>query len=163
MKKIFLFGAVALIVLILITVILVLLGIVFFLLAEENSNSLNLNSLSNNSLINNPDSVNSGSANTGSPIPNANDLWSTITLPFVEKSCLSAAKDQAGDFALAVSSCSCSETQTAFEKNYSCVVSALDGEHSLDIDCVKDRGNCNITSEQGTFVFTFEELYQLVS
>ena len=152
-KKVVVFSIVAAIILFLIVVIVVLLGIVFFL-SSDNPQS---------SLINNSSTNQTGSVNPNSPIPQSEDLWDIITLPFVEKSCLSAAKDQAGDFALAVSSCSCSETQTAFEKNYSCVVSALDGEHSLDIDCVKDRGNCNITSEQGTFVFTFEELYQLVS
>lgn len=156
MNKFLLFGIIAIIALILITIILVLIGIVFFLLIDDSSDSLN--SSGNNAI-----GINSGTGNTVGPIPSTNDLWATITLPFVEKSCLSAAKQQAGDLAIAVTNCSCTETKTLSEKNYSCIVSAFDGDHNLDIDCVNDRGSCNITSEQGLFVFTFEELYNLVS
>lgn len=152
-KKLFLVSIVVAIILFLIIIIAVLVGIIFFLSNEDAGSSL-----SNNVSIIGP-----GSTTSTSPVPSNDDLWSTITLPLVEKNCLSAAKVQAGDLAWAVSSCSCSETKTLGEKNYSCVVSAIDGKHNLELDCVKEQGNCVITSEQGTFTFTFQELYQLAS
>lgn len=152
-KKLFLVSIAVAIILFLIIIIAVLIGVIFFLSNEEAGSSL-----SDNVSIIGP-----GSTNSPSPVPSNDDLWSTITLPLVEKNCLSAAKVQAGDLAWAVSSCSCSETKTLGEKNYSCTVSAIDGKHNLELDCVKEQGNCVITSEQGTFTFTFQELYQLAS
>ncbi|MCR4335921.1 MAG: hypothetical protein NUV57_05295 [archaeon] len=88
-------------------------------------------------------------------------LWATIKLSLVEENCLSQAKIQAGDLDWAVNSCSCSETKTDSEKKYSCSVSALDGPHDLQVNCIKDQNNCIIISEQGEFIFTFEQLYSL--
>ena len=167
-KKLFLVGIAVAIILFLIVVIAVLVGIIFLLSSENSESSLNDNiSINGTSLIDNvPDSVSingNNPPNPTPPVPTNADLWPSITLPLVEKNCLSAAKVQAGDLAWAVSSCSCTETKTLVEKNYSCAVSAIDGQHNLELDCVKEQGNCVITSEQGNFTFTFQELYQLAS
>ena len=95
-------------------------------------------------------------------IPDSDSLWGYIQTPLVEQNCLAQAKIRAGDLAWGVGSCSCSETKSDSAKNYSCIVSALDGDHALDVGCIKSQGNCTIISEQGSFVFTFEQLYELV-
>ena len=157
MKKVILFSIVAVIIIFVVVVIAVLIGIIFLLSGEDGGSSLG------NTVSNNVSNSGTGTTTSTSPIPPTEDLWASITLPSVEKNCLSAAKVQAGDLAWAVSSCSCLETKTLGEKNYSCVVSAIDGPHDLGLDCIKEQGNCVITSEQGTFTFTFQELYQLAS
>jgi len=156
-KKVFIFSIVAAIAIFLFVVIAVLIGIIFLLSSEDGGISLS------NTVSAGSGSTETGSTNSNTPIPPDEDLWSSITLPLVEKNCLTAAKVQAGDLAWAVSSCSCTETKTLEEKNYSCAVSAIDGKHDLGLDCVKEQGNCVITSEAGTFTFTFQELYQLAS
>jgi len=109
-------------------------------------------------------STTSPTNNSGSysdPIPDS-DLWDLIQTPVVEQNCLLQAKQVAGDMAWAVSACSCSEQKTSTTKSYSCSVSALDGQHPLSIDCTKESQGCVVSSEEGTYSFSFEELSSLV-
>ncbi|MCR4368508.1 MAG: hypothetical protein NUV67_01230 [archaeon] len=92
----------------------------------------------------------------------AASLWGKITLGAVEGACLSAAKQQAGSNAWAVSSCSCSETSPGSEKHYSCSVFALDGAHPVQIDCYVSSGSCRIESEAGVAVYSLERLAEIV-
>ena len=87
--------------------------------------------------------------------------WSLITKTKVETACLSQAKTQAVDAGYSaglVFSCSCNAQESASLKSYACTVSALDGGHQVGIACTKRQRSCEITSEQGTFVYTFAQL-----
>ena len=152
-KKVVIFSVIAAIILFLVVVIFILLGVIFLF-----PNNTIEGPLADKILGNQP-----GSVDPNYPVPPAEDLWKIITLPLVETNCLSAAKTQAGDLAWAVTSCSCTETKTLVEKNYTCTVFAIDGPHDLGLNCVKEQGNCSVTSEQGNVTFTFEELYRLAS
>ena len=87
--------------------------------------------------------------------------WSLINNESVERACLAEAKRQArtsgyGDSV--VFSCSCKASESSDFKSYDCQVSALDGNHPVAIACTKNRQSCEITSEQGIVVYTFEQL-----
>ncbi|HEV8290171.1 MAG TPA: hypothetical protein VGQ00_04455 [Candidatus Norongarragalinales archaeon] len=102
----------------------------------------------------------------GSPEPTltpqqAEDLWTIITLENVQKACLSEAKKAAGSNAWAVTSCSCDESVSTDEKTYACVVTAIDGKHSLNADCIKSRQQCIVTSERGTVSLSFQEVQRI--
>lgn len=90
------------------------------------------------------------------------DLWNYITKPVVEKNCLTQAKEFAGSNAWAVRSCSCSVQESSDRKFYACSVSALDGAHPVSVDCTKAEKSCLITSEQGSAVWSFEQLAKIV-
>ncbi|MFH1391300.1 MAG: hypothetical protein ABIH20_03245 [Candidatus Diapherotrites archaeon] len=172
--KIAIFGSGALLVIGLIFLIIVIIAALVFLIGFSEPQSVPpIIGTSNpsvgipNSNTGTPDSLPIANTPNDSNVPNSvipsNDsLWAAIELSFVEKSCLVQAKIQADDLDWAVNSCSCSETKTDSEKNYSCAVSALDRKHDLQVNCIKKNNNCTIISEQGNSVFTFEQLYSLV-
>jgi len=150
--KIAIFGSGALLVIGLIFLIIIIIAAVVFLIGFSEPQSVSPIIEPSNPSVGIPNSV----------VPSNDSLWTSIELSFVEKSCLAQAKIQAGDLDWGINSCSCSETKTDSEKNYSCAVSALDGQHDLQVNCIKKNNNCTIISEQGNFVFTFKQLYSLV-
>ena len=85
-------------------------------------------------------------------------FWSKISKVNVESLCLSEAKRVAGGNAWAVDSCSCSEKSASGKKEFSCSVSALDGEHPVSIECFKKEGYCLVVSEQGASKLTVDDL-----
>ncbi|MAG22073.1 MAG: hypothetical protein CL943_02085 [Candidatus Diapherotrites archaeon] len=86
--------------------------------------------------------------------------WELVSLEKVEPVCLNQARAYAGENSFAVLGCDCTQEDAGADKAYDCVVSALDGDHPVKIDCIKDDEKCIIESEVGIVEFSFEELYQ---
>lgn len=90
--------------------------------------------------------------------------WAMITNQNVEAACLSSAKNEAvaaGYPESLVFSCACTPNEGSGAKAYSCSVSAADGAHMATIACVKSQQSCQISSEKGTYTYTFEEIEQM--
>ncbi|NUN11621.1 hypothetical protein HUU53_03165 [Candidatus Micrarchaeota archaeon] len=94
---------------------------------------------------------------------NVDAAWVQITNQGVEKACFSQAKREAaaqGYSESLVFGCSCTEQASAETKSYDCKVSALDGSHPVSVVCIKSKQVCEVNSEQGKIVYSFNELNQ---
>lgn len=90
--------------------------------------------------------------------------WARITNGNVEQSCLAEAKREAvasGYSDSLVFSCSCTADEGSGVKSYDCSVSAADGAHPGSVICTKSQQACQISSEQGTYAYTFDEIIQM--
>lgn len=90
--------------------------------------------------------------------------WALITKANVEDACLSQAKKAAADSGYdegVVFSCGCSAQESAGEKSYDCIVSALDGAHGLGVACTKSLKSCTISAQGSQATFTFAQLQAL--
>ena len=99
------------------------------------------------------------------PIITDPPLWRSITQSNVESVCLDQAKDYAesqGYSRSLVFECACNAQESLDEKQYACTISALDGSHDLSLDCVKSSERCQISSEAGTEILTFDEVQKLI-
>ena len=169
MKKLLLLGVVIVIVVVIVLVAFLALGIIFSPLTSPSVETTN--NYEDSQTITQPTNPTQSTNQNQTPSePQQSQesvvqesLWGIIQQPLVEKICLEQAKVQAGDLSWAVNSCSCSESIGEEQKNYICSVSAIDGLHAVDISCSKINANCNINSEYGVFVYTFEKLQHLVN
>ena len=85
-------------------------------------------------------------------------LWGLIEKGLVERGCLAQAKQQAGDYAWAVRSCTCNAKEDEGEKFYGCGIGAIDGVHLLSVNCVRKGAYCAFSSEQGQAAMSFSQL-----
>ena len=112
-----------------------------------------------------PNITPNASANAFQPDKTEQD-WAMISKENVENACLSQAKAAAvakGYNEGMVFSCSCIAQESPGFKSYDCSISALDGEHSAGITCIKSGQTCSIDSQEGTATYTFDDLQALVN
>ncbi|MDE1798269.1 MAG: hypothetical protein KGH63_02595 [Candidatus Micrarchaeota archaeon] len=92
--------------------------------------------------------------------------WALINNDNVQRACLSQAQSAAtaqGYPAGVVSGCSCQAQESALYKSYQCQVSALDGQHPVSVACDKNQQSCQISSQQGTATYTFDQLQAMAN
>ncbi len=90
-------------------------------------------------------------------------LWLLIDKTNVESACYEKAREEAGSNAWAVRGCTCSETATQQEKQYTCTVDTVvnAGTYFADIDCTLASAQCTVTTNFGSQNVTFEQLRSL--
>lgn len=111
------------------------------------------------------DNITENTSLTETPEPPKTDVWSLLSSKNVEEQCLKQARAyaaQQGIPSFAVSSCRCSANETADIKSYDCTISAIDGTHKVDANCVKKDERCIFTSMGGAIVYTFDELEKMI-
>jgi hypothetical protein len=92
--------------------------------------------------------------------------WAYINKANVEKNCLVQAKEYASSKGFgpgAVYTCFCIGNETQGEKHYSCTISALDGNHAVDIGCVKADSTCVFSISGQNKELTIEEVYSIAN
>lgn len=95
------------------------------------------------------------------PPPQSDAQWELITNQNVESACLEQSRREAQSQGYppgVVRDCACSGQQTQDTKNYECTISALDGSHAGSVSCSRISRTCTISSEFGTYTYTFDEL-----
>jgi hypothetical protein len=99
------------------------------------------------------------------PAPPKPDVWSLLNRSNVEIQCLKQARMFASEQNLPsffIMSCSCQASESADVKTYDCVISAADGDYTIDAKCVKADKRCIFTSMGGAIVYTFDEMEKLM-
>ncbi|MEW6036628.1 MAG: hypothetical protein AB1529_08515 [Candidatus Micrarchaeota archaeon] len=87
-------------------------------------------------------------------------LWDLITPANVEDACLRRAREEAGESAELVYSCSCTESLSPGRKTFACDIDTADPftRYFANVDCFLDGAACTIETNYGTKTVTFAEL-----
>ena len=104
-----------------------------------------------------------GSENQTPPMTQEDlETWNMINVQNVETACLQTAREQAGSSAGLVYGCDCDETVRADQKTYDCDISTGDPftQYFANIDCFLVRRECDVETNYGSHVVTFEYLRQ---
>lgn len=90
-------------------------------------------------------------------------IWSKITNPNVEAICLQKAKEEAGENSGLVYGCTCDEIEKADIKTYRCDISTADPftAYFANIDCYLARRECDIETNYGSQIVSFDQLGEL--
>ncbi|MBU0532912.1 hypothetical protein KKB44_05465 [Candidatus Micrarchaeota archaeon] len=88
------------------------------------------------------------------------EQWQKINISSAENYCLQQAKEQVLGGAFLVYNCKCAPNENYLQKSYDCTVNAADGEHGVNISCIKKSRYCIVTSEIGVQQYSFDELEQ---
>lgn len=103
-----------------------------------------------------------------SPAPPSNPAsdWDYINKTNVEIDCMSEARTYAtsqGFGPEVVYGCQCSANESDALKTYNCSISALDGQHPVEVKCSKDNGTCVISINGKSEELTIEQIYSIAN
>jgi hypothetical protein len=92
--------------------------------------------------------------------------WAFINKTNVEKNCVIQAQEYAAAQGFgpgAVYGCACQADEKATTKTYTCMISALDGSHKVDISCGKEKSSCAFSVGGRTQELTLDQIYAIAN
>lgn len=104
---------------------------------------------------------------TNQTVPSGDQIaWDYITKSNVEKDCLLEAKAYATSQGVgpgAVFSCTCNASEGQDTKAYICDLEAVDGTHTVAINCDRENDTCAFLVDRRSSVMTLQEIYAMAN